>query len=44
MKSFNYGNISNKLSTEEVEKLKSLYKTYHRLYTCYKWEHKSDYL
>ena len=36
--SFNH--ISNQLNPEEVNKLKSLYKTYHRLYKCYEMKYK----
>ena len=36
----NCGTISNKLTEQEVELIKALYKTYHKVYVYYKWKHK----
>ena len=37
---FNFNHISNHLTGDEISKLKSLYKCYHRLHTCYRWKYK----
>ena len=34
-----FNHISKDLTTEEVDKLKGLYSTYHRSCMCYKWEY-----
>ena len=35
-----FNHISENLSEEEVDKLKSLYYSYHRNCVCYKWKYK----
>ena len=35
-----FNHISDNLSNDEVIKLKTLYKSYHRLQMCYKWKYK----
>ena len=35
-----FNHISERLMNDEVIKLKTLYKSYHRLQTCYKWKYK----
>ena len=35
-----FNHISDDLSNDEVNKLKTLYKSYHRLQMCYKWKYK----
>ena len=35
-----FNHISNSLSYDEVNKLKTLYKSYHKLQMCYKWKYK----
>ena len=35
-----FNHISDSLKYDEVNKLKTLYKSYHRLQTCYKWKYK----
>ena len=35
-----FNHISDSLSYDEVNKLKSLYKSYHKLQRCYKWKYK----
>ena len=35
-----FNHISDDLSNDEVTKLKTLYKSYHRLQMCYKWKYK----
>ena len=39
-KIISFNHISNQLNPEEVNKLKALYKTYHRLYKCYEMKYK----
>ena len=39
-KYINFNHISDKLSHDEVCKLKALYRTYHRLFKCYQWKYK----
>ena len=39
-KIINFNHISERLMKDEVIKLKILYKSYHRLQTCYKWKYK----
>ena len=39
-KIINFNHISERLMEDEVIKLKTLYKSYHRLQTCYKWKYK----
>ena len=35
-----FNHISDGLSYDEVNKLKTLYKSYHKLQMCYKWKYK----
>ena len=35
-----FNHISDSLSYDEVNKLKTLYKSYHKLQMCYKWKYK----
>ena len=37
---YGFNHISVKLKTTEVDKLKSLYKYYHKLFKCYQWKYK----
>ena len=37
---FNWNHISSELNGDEISKLKTLYKFYHRLYKCYQWKYK----
>ena len=39
-KIYNFNHISDQLNQEEVNKLKALYKTYHRLHKCYEMKYK----
>ena len=39
-KIYNFNHISDQLNQEEVNKLKALYKTYHRLYKCYEMKYR----
>ena len=39
-KIFGFNHISDTLSEDEINKLKTLYKSYHRLQMCYKWKYK----
>ena len=39
-KIISFNHISNQLNPEEVNKLKALYKTYHRLFKCYEMKYK----
>ena len=39
-KIFRFNHISDTLSEDEINKLKTLYKSYHRLQMCYKWKYK----
>ena len=39
-KIINFNHISEKLYEDEVIKLKTLYKSYHRLQKCYQWKYK----
>ena len=39
-KSIDFNHFSEKLTSEEVSKLKRWYECYHKLYTCYKWKYK----
>ena len=35
-----FNHITDKLSDDEIKKLKTIYKPYHRLYKCYQWKYK----
>ena len=39
-KSINFNHISDKLTEKQIEELKILYKSYHRLYICYQMKYK----
>ena len=39
-KIINFNHISERLMEDEVIKLKTLYKSYHRLHKCYQWKYK----
>ena len=39
-KVISFNHISDNLSDDEIIKLKTLYKSYHRLQMCYKWKYK----
>ena len=39
-KYINFNHISEKMSENEISKLKALYRCYHRQFKCYQWKYK----
>ena len=38
--SINFNHISDKITYDEITKLKTLYRSYHKLHKCYQWKYK----